>query len=79
MTEKWVRLYRISMDSRIPKHGRLPFWVAYTFYRNGNLEHSGERLVHAVDELDLFKVFPEQMDKRHGTNNVRWDLIGETQ
>jgi len=75
----WVRVYEISVDSRMPKFGKVPFWVRYTFFRDGEPAHSGDRMVHAVDELDLFRVFPMQMEKRHGTNNVRWEMKGEGQ
>lgn len=79
MSDLWVKVYGISLDVRIPKFGRLPFWVKYTLYRDGKPDHSGERMVHAVDELDLYRVFPTQMEKRHGTNNVRWEMKGVEQ
>ena len=51
------------------------FWVGYRVYRNGQVVHTGDRLVHAQDELAVYQKFIKQMHERHGTNNVRWDTM----
>jgi hypothetical protein len=51
------------------------FWVGYRVYRNGEVVHVGDRLVHAKDELAVYQKFATQMHERHGTNNVRWDMM----
>lgn len=48
------------------------YWVTYTVVRDGVPEHDGERLIHAMDELEVFRKFPAEIIERHGVDSVEW-------
>lgn len=48
------------------------YWVTYSVVRDGVPEHDGERLVQAVDELEVYKKFPAVIIERHGVDKVEW-------
>lgn len=48
------------------------FWVRYCVVRDGKIEHQGERLIPAKDELDVFRVLPEQLINRHNVDSIEW-------
>jgi hypothetical protein len=83
-TERWIEVRGIEHATESRDYG---YWVEYVLLvrkrlRNGDhttfLEHSGSRLIKAVDELDLYRKFPVGMRERHGVepNNVRWRMNG---
>lgn len=48
------------------------YWVKYIVVRDGVFEHEGERLIRAVDELEVFRKFPAEIIERHGVDSVEW-------
>ena len=68
-TKRYERVRREDVN-----HERVvvAFWVNYCVVRDGKIEHQGERLVPAKDELELFQVLPEQLIKRHNVDSIEW-------
>lgn len=70
---------RVNRVSGAPNlSGKVAFWVEYSVKVDNDetvwVEHAGERLLTAFDELGIYREFPKGMQERHNIdpNNVRW-------
>lgn len=79
IVRRWIEVNRVNRVNGAPNlSGKVAFWVEYSVkvYDDETVwvEHAGERLLTAVDELGIYREFPKEMQERHNItpNNVRW-------
>ena len=53
------------------------YWIDYIVLDGLFPDYHGNRYIKAQDELAVYVEFPKQMFRRHGTNNVRWQITKE--
>lgn len=76
--ERWIEVRQVRVDEVVNLSNKRAFWVEYSVVASDGdaawIEHMGERLITAIDELGFYQEFPKQMHERHNIdpNNVRW-------